>query len=500
MGGTRLKVIADATLRTGAEIDVPARIGWTLRMARLTAPIDDARLRTVGASIGTSAAKLSRLETGQLRDGSVVDGYEQALGLAQGSLRAPIDILCRTFPRACPPDANPGSTVDGVVEMSRLTDRLLASEPVDGGTWLRWARALASPGNIGLRESVALLLLRRLVDELARAVSHGYPTRYEALALIRCSAYGHLVLEVAREEAGRPHARGLADLMSAVGEAVTADAVEWCLGLLTDEREHVAMCAALAIENMAEVEGPTFWHEVARALISAFDATAAGSRQEDWVAHLMRLVPVDEWRHLGTTPCRSLPPAPGLGAPHGDDDQELWRACRRAAHEIGEAAGVGDQPMLARLMFDIAYGHWESRAVTSYMLLSGLPTLTGPAGEYVARLTEVAADPRVRERGARRLAGALHGQELSAVSRWLDSEDVELRRSALVAAGAAGRSLPSDDLAALALDEATADAALYAAGMTEHPVLDSLAADDSRPPWVRATAQWWLARGGRIED
>ena len=50
---------------------------------------------------------------------------------------------------------------------------------------------------MGLPESMAHDLVTRLVGELARATGHAYPSRYEALSLLRCSGYGHVVLEVA---------------------------------------------------------------------------------------------------------------------------------------------------------------------------------------------------------------------------------------------------------------------------------------------------------------
>ena len=94
--------------------------------------------------------------------------------------------------------------------LSLLTEALQGPAPVTGGQWLRWARATAAPGNIGLPERQCRDLLVRLVSELARSVSHGYPSRYEALSLVRCSAYGHLVLSVAQEELRRPTPRASA--------------------------------------------------------------------------------------------------------------------------------------------------------------------------------------------------------------------------------------------------------------------------------------------------
>lgn len=500
MSGDRTITVDDATALDGAEIDVSARVAWVLRMARTTAVAGPTQLRALADEIGTSAARLSRMETGQLRDGRVVDGYEAALGMVEGSLRAPIDILCRTFPQVSPRDADPGSRIETVRELSQLTERLQGAEPVTGGEWLRWARATASPGNIGLPERQCLEILVRLVSELARSVSHGYPSRYEALALMRCSAYGHLVLSAAEEEVQRTHAQGLGDLMSAVGEAVTEDALEWCLALLVDDREYVARCGALAIENMGQISGTEFWEGVAPRLLDALDATAPDSSQEEWIAHLVRLVPRQVWRRGGRVPSRPLPsPAPVPSMSRGESNT-LWSQCLAVARAVGHETGVGDQPMLARLLYDICFGHWESRAVTAYMLLSGVPLLGRAAGQHVAALVETADDPRIRSRGARRLLGVLHGHAIPSVQRWFTDADPGLRGAALAVTGAAGRDVPDHVLHANLRDPETSRLAIYSAGMSGHPHLAEVASAADQPPDVRAAARWWLDHGGRVVE
>ena len=499
MSGGRTITVDDATALDGPEIDVAARVAWVLRMARTTSS-SGTQLRALADELGTSAARLSRMETGQLRDGRVVDGYESALGLVEGSLRAPIDILCRTFPQVSPRDADPGSRIETVRELSELTERLQGAVPVTGGEWLRWARATASPGNIGLPERQGLELLTRLVSELARSVSHGYPSRYEALSLVRCSAYGHLVLSVTQEEVARTHAQGLGDLMSAVGEAVTDDALDWCLALLVDEREYVARCGALAIENMGQISGTSFWEGVAPRLLDALGATGPGSSQEEWVTHLVRLVPREVWRSNGRVPARPLPPAAPVPTTSRDESNALWRECVVAARAVGDETGVGEQPMLARLLHDIAFGHWETRAVTSYMLLSGLPVLAGPAGQRVAALVEATEDPRIRARGARRLLGVLHGHDIPLVQRWFTDPDPGLRGAALGVAGSAGRDIPADVLHAGLRDPGTRRLAIYAAGMSGHPGLAGISVAPDLPADVRAAARWWLEQGGRVAE
>lgn len=494
-----MTTVDDTTSLAGPVIDVASRIGWTLRMARTTARSVDTRMRPVAEALGTSTARLSRAETGRLRDGEVVDGYERVLGLPEGSLRSPIDILCRTFPATSPPDARPGLPISGVEELSSLTERMAGAEAVSGGEWLRWARAMSAPGNIGLPVSLARTLVRRLVHELSRSVGHGYPTRYEALARIRCSGYGFLVLEVAREEVAHPHAQALADLLSAVGEAATPDAVAWCLELLVQEGPYVAVCGALGLENMAEITGPAgFWAEVAPALLDAFEVVAPGSVQEEWVAHLIRLVPPPVWRTLGRTPPRPLPPAPEVEGFDREATNRHWQQCQEAAGRIGRDVGIGEQPMLARLLFDIGYGHWETRAVTGYFLLGAVPVVARPAWEHLARMVDSEPDQRIRHRMARRIAGALQADAFSLATRWREAPDAVLRSAGLRVAGTAGVHVPASELREALADPETRQAAAFAAGMSRHPALGDLVDDAGLDEAARGSAAWWLERGGRL--
>ena len=91
-------------------------------------------------------------------------------------------------------------------------------------------------------------------------------------------------LAEALSEDGRAGARALAPLALRRRE------------LLRAERPYVAMCGALALENMAEVSPRgTFWPGVAADLLEAYDASAPGSAQEEWITHLIRLAPTSTW-------------------------------------------------------------------------------------------------------------------------------------------------------------------------------------------------------------
>ena len=494
-----MTVVDDPTSLNGSTIDVAARTAWTLRMARLTAQVDDNRMKTVAAAIGTSPARLSRAETGQLRDGSLVDGYERVLELPEGSLRAPLDVLARTFPWTSPVDARPGSPISTVSELSELTERLASSQDVTGGDWLRWARAISVPGNVGLPTTLAQRIIGRLVQELSRSCGHGYPTRYEALAKVRCSDYGFLVLGAARREVAHPHAQGLGDLLSAVGEAVTPDAVQWCLELLRAERPYVAMCGALALENMAEVSpSGTFWPDVVPELVEAYDASVPGSTQEEWITHLIRLAPASTWAGATRRPARPLPPAPEIEGFERHETNRHWKQCVAIAADVAHEAGVGEQPMLARLLFDIGFGHWESRAVTGYLLLGAVPALAHPLWDRFGDLVDAEPDQRLRHRMARRLHGALAGRLAAPATGWLESPDPVLRSAGMQIVGSSGGVLPLDVVRRALADPDTVRAATYSIGMGGHPALPDIVADASLPDDVRGSAAWWLERGPRV--
>ncbi|MGN0064586.1 MAG: hypothetical protein ACI379_10120 [Nocardioides sp.] len=503
MVAERMRTLEDSSALTGDSIDVAARVAWTLRMARVTSPDDvDSRLRSLADQLGSSPAHLSRVETGQRRDGELVDGYEWALGLPAGSLRGPIEVLCRGFASQSPRDLSPGRVVTDVHEMSRLTGTVLGDGPVSGGDWMRWAGALSQPGNIGLPEESARHAVRRLVAEMGRSVGHAYPSRYEALSRLRCSGYGHLLVEVAREVLAEPYAAGTLDLMSAIGEARSEGVEEWFVGLLRSGDDRLVLAGALGLENLGEIAGAEVWADVLEALVEAFDSSTPGSSQAEWTAHLLRLVPRAVLQERTCRPSRPLPAAPDIGEVDESGANALWSRCLESARRVSTVLDLPTQPMLARLLFDVAYCPWESRAVTGYMLLDALPALTPLLGAEVHHLYESAPSPGLQRRLVRRWARSPYAQDAAERGGWLGSEDPVVRSGALQAAGAAGVHLPMPDLVAALDDPQTRIAAIYSIGMSGHPLLrgglDSEALSSTSPSLARAGLAWWLANGARV--
>ena len=83
--GAPLKPLDDPTPLTGPTIDVGVRIGWLLRMARLTAPerpahrLGDMVTRLEWQGLRTSTSSLHRVDTGAVGDDRVEAAYEEAL-------------------------------------------------------------------------------------------------------------------------------------------------------------------------------------------------------------------------------------------------------------------------------------------------------------------------------------------------------------------------------------------------------------------------------------
>jgi hypothetical protein len=386
--------------------------------------------------------------------------------------------------------------VTTVREMSRLTERVADDSPT-GGDWLTWARAIAQPGAIGLPEPYAVELVTRLAGELQRSASHAYPIRYEALSLVRCSGYGHVVLDVVRDIVADPHVQAIWDLMSAVGEAATPDGVAWSFELLDRDRERLVVGGALALENMGALAGhDVFWPAHLPELLKRFEAAEDDSPAYEWLSHLLRLVPRTVLVETGLRPQRRL--APGADIPDWSRTRlnRHWSDCQARAHEVTEALGLADQPVLARLLFDIAMGPHESRAATGYMLLGALRRLRRPLGDHVADLARNHPDPVVRDRSGRRLGGMLHGEHSPLVDEWLTGSPEE-RDRALLLAGGAGQVVPEALLRA-ALADGSVSPVAYAAGMAAHPALPTLAADATLSPAARGALDWWLRAGPRV--
>ncbi|NPC97302.1 hypothetical protein [Nocardioides sp. zg-DK7169] len=499
-----LTVLEDTTPLLGPTIDTGARIGWLLRMARLVAGEGRfVRLEDMAAVVETNVTALHRIETGRTRRGVVIDAYERVLGLPPGALRAPVDVLCRHFGNG-PVDREPGQVVDTVAGLSALTDLVLDGDP-DGSEWLTWARAMSQPFALGLPHRIAEPLVRRLAGELGRSQGRAYPIRHEALALLRRSGYGAVVLEAVKDIVADPHAQMVGGPLSVLAEQPSSDAARWLATQLGDPRMQINVSAAVALEKMGQASpDPEFWVPLVDLVAAAYETTEPGSQHWECVSHVLRLIPPDQRRRrlAGWAPPHRLSSV-GVETLRAADDQDsaIWLECVERARAVCREVEVPYQPMLARLLFDSAFGPYDVRASTAFALLSGLPAITVPLHEQIAQIATEHTDPYVVLRARSRLSFSRLGAVPRTARTWVDHPDPVFRHIGLLLLGTAGEKPPERQVEeALRGDINAANAALQGLGMVGDPRLRTIVADDTLPQVVRDNAAWWLRNGTRVVD
>ena len=491
-------------------VNVAARVAWLLRMARLTAGAGHsqaavgAALRSAG--VRTHARLMSEVENGKVRHGRIVDGYERALGLREGQLRAPIDVMCRTLGGAPADRDDARRTLSGeelsVEEISSRGERVRLPRRT-GGAWLSWARAVSAPESHGFPSWVAAPWLDELVDELGRSVGTAYATRYEALTLLRGSAYGALVLEAAQRAVADPHAQVVLDAVSAVTDHPDRDSLAWLGELLNDPRPLAMRAGCHGLANAASVGGAstTDWDVVVDPLLEAYERAVV---REDAARHALlstavHALPPRQATAVGARVSRA--PAPvttRLDLGERTHANRRWRTAVDLADRIAEPDNLPDRPMLGRLIFEVLHDPRPNLHLTATMLLVAVP--------FADRVVEVLHDHAVREAGERERATVLWRLTQMGPSPRLGTLPTLARgelddvcaRAVLLAHG--GQRVEREVLDELMERPRHKRRALYAAGLTQDPWLDKVAEDESYPDAVRGAARWWQVRDGLVDD
>jgi hypothetical protein len=210
--------------------------------------------------------------------------------------------------------------------------------------------------------------------------------------------------------------------------------------------------AAVALENMGVIapDPDAYWESVLDRLVDSYCEREPGSQEWQTLSHLLRLAP----RRLVTPliPRLTAPLAPaGKITDHTRTKaNQYWSVCEREAQRVGEEALLGSPPMLSRLLYDIAISPHETRAVTSYMLLSALPSLVPPVAEAIGAISELLGgqgidDAVVATRAARRVGDSRWHVLPHRIRGWADTGYVGQRVAALMLAGDAGVTLAGSD-------------------------------------------------------
>ncbi|WP_460797954.1 hypothetical protein [Nocardioides pacificus] len=499
-----MKVLDDLTGLGEGVIDANVRCGWLLRMARLTTRPggvprqSDMIVALADLGITTTPYTLSRMESGQLRSGRLIDAYEQVLGRPGASLRAPVDIMCRIFPTART-DRDPGIRHGELVDINAATEPLLAGRPT-GADWLRWARAVSQPG-VAFPHRLAVDLAGRLASELERAVGSAYAPRFEALALLRCGPLGRAVLKAAEQRLADPHLQVLYNLAVVMGQHATHESWMWGVDRLSDHRSHITYAGVWTLETISVMRDfrHEWWFDVVEPFMEACRATTHGSEHWRSLSVLFWKLPADVQRGL----VRHLPWEPAAPPPvelwarnRGNVD---WAACEQMSADIARQLGLDEQPLLTRLLFEFAAGPSNATVVVSYLLLSALP-FSPLVIETLARAVETSTDEAFRERLTIHLMSMPQTHFPMALHHWFDGPR-DLQLAAATLAASTDHPVPEGVLESLfEAGDVISRRAVFAAGLSQHPVLKQLAEGAVASPEIQGAADWWLREGGAVVD
>ncbi|MBS44007.1 MAG: hypothetical protein CMH83_12760 [Nocardioides sp.] len=495
------ETIVDRTPLTTGRVDVGSRIGWLLRSHRVLAGVGLAsmsrRLADVGVPRGVSA--LSGLERRGDRNGRIIDGYEQALELAPGSLRAPIDMLCRNL-RDAPVDDEPSTPppVD-LREFDAVVEPLWSGSP-SGGEWLRWARVLASAGRWGLPTRVVEPLVAELLHEMVRSVGPAFATRYVALTTLRRSDYGGVVEDAVRSLVATPGTEPFAvNALTIAVEEPTPQVVAWVASLLSHPSEWVVTGASYSLQTLRVVDAldEETWAVVGREVVRAHRAATGGSATSRALTTLLRTLPATERREVQQRLDRPVDAVPGPASWTADETNVHYATCVDLAARAVERTGGEAQPMLARLFFEAVYDFRTPVSEIGAKSLMASPYILA-AQDCLMELALEADDAASRQGAVRALVRCQVPGREQQVEEWLPRVDTDAVPAAFTVAANAGIAVPDAHLAAVdGPDEDVSLRVLEWVGMAGGPALAGLVETATRPV-VRAGARWWLDHPGRV--
>lgn len=500
--------ITDNTPLDGDRIDLGARIGWLLRVNREARGLGQRQLAVRLAELGvenSSFPVLSRMESGGLRRRRLIEGYERVLELQPGSLVSAVQMLCENSPYA-PRDGDSKESMPSTLDLlDRVCEPLMAAIPsaprtITGGQWMEFGRVSRGTGLL-LPTSLARPILSELIHQLGMSVEAAFRTRYLALQDLYRTGYADLIESLVIEYVDQPGCAVMNDLLAAAGEMPSARLFEWLLGLLGGPDPVRARAASLALETVAALEwaGSQEWRRVAEIVVRVYPDPATPPARREGLARLATHLPAVHQCWITASLGAAVSPT---RSPISWEPTRRHNAHLNFAHQLArlgcDAAGVEEQPMAQRLVFEMLYDPRSSRAFTSTMLLGSSPLGPGLVRGCISLGINRAPDPVTRSGCIEAMVG-LHGDwkadELEPILR---SVDPAAQSRLLISAGHRGVELPEDLIRGFLADPLLRRDAFYYLGFAGHPMLDDLthAAD----PDVAVSARWWRAQAPRVTE
>ena len=515
--GRPYQVPEDSTSLRAATVNVDARVGWLLLMSRLHHNDPDLALgeqfnlalRSVGLQADRSA--VSRWESGKVTPRyAVLVAYEKALGLRQGQLTSVVNALRRALGGeglpAWMPILDPRS--EGFHERLDALFESLLEGPATGPEWTDLGHHIAATDAMYVHGPVWEAISHKLVDQMARSVGIAYLQRMEAVRLLLEHRVAHpWLLKAVGDYLDDDAVQIVNDPMMVLEISPAREAAEVILDRLLTTQSNLVFPAAVdaaAIKIHDDYYSPgdirKIEHVVLRKL-SEPGASAAGLEE------LIEALPEDSQARLvagsqGKSGHHELAEIAAHGERFSPDTTR--RVSQRIADTIRDqlpAAKLYDEDkMTPRLIREGLFAARGGRMHFASIALVGSPFRSHLAAALADEIDSVGLDDPLAPRFARLLRYTAGPAQEESLLGWLPDAPPQVARDMALAVGHLPSDRPLDELVLLIKGEdALLDRALlYALGMRQAAVLQSVAVDEEQPERIRVAARWWMRQGGAV--
>jgi transcriptional regulator with XRE-family HTH domain len=500
-----------------ARVDVDSRVGWLLLMSRLHHPDPElalgesfnAALRRVGLQADRSA--VSRWESGTVTPRySVLVAYEQALGLRGGQLTSVVNAQRRAFGGPGLPAWMPilDAKSEGFHErLDALFDTLLEG-PATGPEWTSLAHHVAAAGTMYVHGRVWEELSAKLINQMARSVGVAYLQRFEAMRLLLEHRIAHpWLLRATADFLDDPAVQIVNDPMGVLEISTAPESAELVLDrFLTTKSRDVLGAASDAVA--IKVEQGFYTDEQVGSIELALQARLAQPDADTALFEELIVAMPDPARTRLVKATRGLVGSEQVAqsASHGERfSPETTRHVSEAiANELRErfpASRLYDEDrMTPRLIREALFSSRVGRAHYASLALLGSPFRSELANVLAIEVESIGLDGPLTPRFARLMRYLSGPAQEEALLSWLPKAPPAVARDFALTVGHLLSDRPLRGLLPLiAGDRSSLDRALiYGLGMRQATALHELAADERRPPHVRAAAEWWKRHGGAV--
>ena len=478
-------------------MDALVRVAWLLRTSRLAGSDDSTAafaeaLARCGCSVNLTA--LSRFETGTAAvPERVIVGYERVLHLPAGRLLGVSLGLHRMFGRALVPNRTrprreTWSDLLGVLE-SRIDDHTIT-----GMDWLTLSQAICRPTGMLLPPSVLRSWTALLVSQAMRSVGTAYTTRMQALSLLISDRQTRLAtFEEVERATSRPGAQAVIDVLATLGDTTDPLILRWLIQRLEQDSgpHQVGVAKALLTPVIQGTFPASLVPSLTQAILSA--ARAGGDRglPAFWLAQrLSRPLTQQVVVALGRYP-NPVHAGYRIQSP-ASLDAYIAAAFR--------ASGLVD-PMLERLLREALSPDFIERRHHALLLLDSSPYGQVLADTALDLLNDRSTSTAAADAAATALTYLARPAHRDRLVATLDSVPIGLKGTVLVALAHSGGVPATVDLLHHTADPEHAIDAVYAAGMSNHPDLQTMVTSSALADTpVRSAATWWCRTGPAIAD